>query len=82
MNIRRKQTDRRSVKCLYIKTTATLRQKKTSCDSLEVGEDDQTDDQGNNGKTVTHHGHVVDTDGKLQEKNSFTMMNLNELITD
>lgn len=33
--------------------------------SLEVGEDDQTDDQGHNGQDVTHHSQVVETDGKL-----------------
>lgn len=37
--------------------------------SLEVGEDDETDDQGDNRKTVTDHGEVVETDGKLQEQN-------------
>ena len=34
--------------------------------SLEVGEDDQRDDQGDDGQGVTHHGQVVQTHGKLQ----------------
>lgn len=36
--------------------------------SLEVGEDDQTDDEGHNGQGVTDHGQVVQTDSKLQGK--------------
>ena len=39
-----------------------------SHDSLEVGKDDETDDQGHNGQAVTHHGQVVETDGKLHRK--------------
>lgn len=36
--------------------------------SLEVGEDDQTDDEGRDGQGVTDHGQVVQTDSKLQGK--------------
>lgn len=44
-----------------------------SHDSLEVGEDDQTDDQGHNGQAMTHHSQVVETDGKLHgQTNWFT----------
>lgn len=49
--------------------------RKLSLDSLEVGEDDQTDDQGDNRQTMTQYGQVVDSDGKLWERNGFNMMN-------
>lgn len=48
--------------------------------SLEVGEDDQTDDQGDNRQAVTHHSQVVQTDGKLQgQKNGVFMININKI---
>lgn len=34
--------------------------------TLEVGEDDEADDQRDDGQAVTHHGQVVQTDGKLE----------------
>lgn len=49
---------------------------KESPDSLEVGEDDQTDDQGDNGQAVTNHGQVVETDGKLQGGGAQTQKSL------
>lgn len=39
--------------------------KKISRDLLKVGEDDQTDDQGNDREAMSHHGQVVETEGKL-----------------
>lgn len=35
-------------------------------DLLEIRENDQTDDQGHDRQTMTHHGQVVETDGELQ----------------
>lgn len=34
--------------------------------SLEVGKDDETNKQGHDGQTVTHHGHVVESERHLQ----------------
>lgn len=34
--------------------------------SLEVGKDDETNEEGHDGQAVTHHGHVVETERHLQ----------------
>lgn len=58
-----------------------------SHDLLEVGEDDEADDQGHNGQAVTHHGQVEETDGELHRQqnglfiNIYLYLNIYELAT-
>lgn len=49
-------------------------------DLLEIRENDQTDDQGHDRETMTYHGQVVETDGKLQGQ-STTLYIINKNVT-